>query len=91
MTAPENNRIEIQRYLHLGRLLGQGGIGCVFDGFDARSGQYLAVKELLPEFREHEEILKRFEEEASIMASIDHPGVFPFTARGGMRSSARFM
>lgn len=82
MTSSDHNSIEIQRHIHLGRILGQGGIGCVFDGFDSKSGQYLAVKQLLPEFVGHEEVFARFEEEASIMASIDHPGVLPVYGAG---------
>ena len=82
MTSTDNNLIEIQRHIHLGQILGQGGIGCVFDGFDADSGQYLAVKQLLPDVMGNEEILTRFEEEASIMASIGHPGVLPVYGAG---------
>ena len=77
MTSQDSNSIEIDRRIHLGRMLGEGGMGRVVDGFAADLGQYLAVKQLRPELLDDHEARARFEEEASIMASIDHPGVLP--------------
>jgi serine/threonine-protein kinase len=82
MTSQESNSIEIQRRIHIGRLLGKGGMAHVVDGFDSALGQYLAVKQLLPEFIKNPEAQARFEEEASIMAAIDHPGVLPVYGMG---------
>ncbi len=69
--------IEIQRTIHLGNLLGEGGMGRVTEGFAPDLGQHLAVKQLRHEWMEDSEVRSRFEEEAAIMASIDHPGVLP--------------
>lgn len=72
-----NDPINIQRHIHLGQLLGEGGMGRVLDGFAPDLGQHLAIKQLRAEWMEDAEVRSRFEEEATIMASIDHPGVLP--------------
>ena len=77
MSSQDNNSIEIQRDIHLGRILGEGSMGRVVDGFAPDLGQYFAVKQLLPEWIEDSEVRSRLKDEASIMASIDHPGVLP--------------
>jgi serine/threonine protein kinase len=77
MSSQDNNSIEIQRNIHLGRILGEGGMGRVVDGFAPDLGQYFAVKQLLTEWIEDPEVRSRLKDEASIMASIDHPGVLP--------------
>ena len=82
MTPQESNSVEILRRIHIGRLLGKGGMAHVVDGFDSALGQYLAVKQLLPEFIKNPEAQARFEEEAAIMAAIDHPGVLPVYGMG---------
>ena len=41
-----NEPIEIHRSIHLGNLLGEGGMGRVLDGFAPDLGQHLAVKQL---------------------------------------------
>ncbi|MCU0751440.1 MAG: serine/threonine protein kinase [Akkermansiaceae bacterium] len=82
MNSHDSKSIEIRRRIHLGRMLGEGGIGRVVDGFAGDLGQYLAVKQLRPELIEDHEVRARFEEEAAIMASIDHPGVLPVYGLG---------
>jgi serine/threonine protein kinase len=69
--------IEIQRSIQLGGLLGEGGMGRVLDGFAPDLGQHLAIKQLHTDWMQDNEVRSRFEEEAGIMASIDHPGVLP--------------
>jgi serine/threonine protein kinase len=77
-----NGALEIQRVIHPGRLLGEGGMGRVIDGFAPDLGQFLAVKHLRAEWMQDGEVRSRFEEEAAIMASIDHPGVLPVYGMG---------
>jgi serine/threonine protein kinase len=77
MTSKDGKPIVIERHIQLGHMLGEGGMGRVVDGFASDLGQYFAVKQLLPDLMEDHETRERFEEEASIMASIDHPGVLP--------------
>jgi serine/threonine protein kinase len=72
-----NEPIDIQRHFHLGQMLGEGGMGRVLEGFAPDLGQHLAIKQLRAEWMEDADVRARFEEEATIMASIDHPGVLP--------------
>jgi predicted Ser/Thr protein kinase len=64
----------LKRRIHLTRLLGEGSMGQVFDGFASDLGQYLAVKVLRSEHANDSEIQTRFEEETSLLGLIDHPG-----------------
>lgn len=82
MSPSENQPVEIRRRIHLGRPLGEGAMGVVLDAFAADLGQYFAVKLLRPEWMDDAETRARFEEEVSIMASIDHPGVLPVYGMG---------
>lgn len=60
---------------HLRDLLGRGGMGDVYDGWDDRLGRPIAVKVLRPEFADKVEIRVRFESEASTAATLNHPNV----------------
>jgi eukaryotic-like serine/threonine-protein kinase len=59
----------------LERLLGEGGVGAVYGATYLVTGAPVAVKVLHPEFRDHEEVTRRFFDEASITARLRHPGV----------------
>ncbi len=52
------------------RLVGQGGIGSVFEAKHARLPARFAIKVLLPEFTAHGEALARFRREAEITSSL---------------------
>ena len=56
-------------------LIGQGGMGAVYLGEPEDGGKPVAVKVLAPKFSDHPELRKRFEREAQILASLDHPGI----------------
>jgi eukaryotic-like serine/threonine-protein kinase len=58
----------------LERVLGEGGIGRVFEATDLKLGRKVAVKTLLTEHLT-EETVKRFEREAQVMAQVDHPNI----------------
>jgi hypothetical protein len=57
------------------RVLGQGGMGAVFEAEHARLGQRVALKMLLPEFVDRPELLERFEREARAASRIRGPNV----------------
>ena len=60
--------------------LGKGGMGEVWRATDARLGREVAVK-LLPEaFAADPDRLARFEREAKVLASLNHPGIAHSTA-----------
>ena len=56
-------------------LLGAGGMGEVYRARDVKLGREVAIKILPREFTSHTERLARFEREARILASLNHPNV----------------
>src|SRR5262245_7976926 len=55
--------------------LGSGGMGAVYQAVDSRLGRTVAIK-LLPEYFSHDpERVARFEREARVLASMNHPNV----------------
>jgi serine/threonine protein kinase len=70
---PETGRVLGGRYV-LGNLLGEGGMGLVFEATCKESGDEVAVK-LLKSGILGEDGPKRFRLEAEAAAAIDHPGV----------------
>lgn len=60
-------------------LLGQGGIGKVFIGFDKNVGREVAIKELLTDKNEKDnsQSLARFIREAKVTGQLEHPGIIP--------------
>lgn len=72
----------------LDRLLGQGGMGAVYQAENVDIGRRVAVKVLLPEVAADADALARFRTEARAAAAIGHPGIaevidFGTTPEGG--------
>jgi Tol biopolymer transport system component len=55
--------------------IGRGGMGEVWRGHDTRLGRDVAVKALPDEFARDTERLARFEREAQVLASLNHPNL----------------
>src|SRR5918992_3950460 len=55
--------------------LGAGGQGEVYKAVDAKLGRTVVVKVLPPELTAKEANLKRFEREARLASSLDHPNI----------------
>ena len=57
------------------RLLGQGGMGSVFEARELRLGRLVALKLMHPEMRREPRLCARFEREMSWLAASSHPGL----------------
>jgi hypothetical protein len=55
--------------------LGEGGMGEVYRARDRKLGRDVAIKVLPPAFADDPERLKRFEREAKLLATVNHPGI----------------
>ena len=59
-------------------ILGQGGMGQVFLGFDPVLERYVAIKQIMRSVLAHEEnetLLAYFQREARVIASLQHPNI----------------
>ncbi len=63
-------------------LIGRGGMGVVYRGIDLRLDRPVAIKLIATEHAADESVRRRFEREARLMASLDHPNVIPVYAAG---------
>ncbi len=59
----------------VGDLLGLGGMGAVYRARDTKLDRDVAIKVLLPAVANDPERLARFESEAKVLASLNHPHI----------------
>jgi Protein kinase domain len=77
------------------RELGRGGMGAVFAARDERLGRLVALKVIAPALARDRIFRARFEREARIAATLEHPNVVPVydagEADGGLFIAMRFI
>jgi len=71
---------EPSRLRHLGKYelqtrLGRGGMAEVWKAFDLQLRRHVAIKLMLTELRDDPDFLVRFEREARLVASLEHPNI----------------
>jgi serine/threonine-protein kinase len=59
----------------VGALIGAGGMGEVYQATDSRLGRTVAIKLLPAAFAQDAERIARFEREARVLASLNHPNI----------------
>jgi Protein kinase domain len=64
------------------RMIGRGGMGVVYQGTDKRLNRRVAIKLIADDRSGDGAFRDRFEREAQLTASIDHPNVIPVYAAG---------
>jgi serine/threonine protein kinase len=57
------------------RVLGEGGMGKVLLARNRATSTEVAAKQILPQYVRDEELVRRFQREGRILASLDHPNV----------------
>ncbi len=67
--VPKGERYEI------GRLLGQGGMGKVYEAQDTLLSRPVAIKQIREELRSSPEDMRRFLDEARMVAGLAHPNI----------------
>lgn len=74
----ENRMVEgdVKGYRLLEKI-GQGGFGAVYKAHQIAVGREVAVKVILPEFANQPEFIRRFENEAQLVARLEHPFIVP--------------
>jgi serine/threonine protein kinase len=64
------------------RLIGRGGMGVVYQAEHTHLGKRVALKVLPPEYTKDTAFRERFEREARLAASLEHPNIVPVTDAG---------
>jgi serine/threonine protein kinase/Tfp pilus assembly protein PilF len=70
--------------------IGQGGLGLVYLGEDARIGRKVAIKEMRRETRASTHLVRRFKEEAQITGMLEHPNIVPIYDLGQLSDGSPY-
>ena len=84
LEGEEPSRFEIMR------LLGEGGMGMVYQARQTSVDRTIALKMIKPEVAQEDEARTRFRTEASATADLDHPNIVPVHDLGTDRQGALF-
>src|SRR5262247_1000095 len=73
-TDPLVGQVVCGRY-EIVRLIGKGGMGAIYEVRNVRLGRAFALKMLIGEAAEDDEVLARFRREADVISRIKHPNI----------------
>ncbi len=72
-------------------LLGEGGMGAVFEAYDEKLDRVVAVKVVKPEHFRNATVRRRFVQEANAIAAIRHPNVVELYDSGDLGDGSMFL
>lgn len=72
---PDPRLGQILGTIRLDGLVGKGGMGTVFEGWDEKLQRKVAVKALSRHYRSHRDARERFLREARLLSKIQHPNI----------------
>ena len=72
------------------RILGEGGMGIVYEARQTSIDRVIAVKMLKKEARDNESVTDKFLVEAAVTGDLDHPNIVPIHDVGSNNQSALF-
>ena len=79
------NKLLDNRY-RIKKVIGEGGMACVYLAFDERLGRNVAVKVLHSHLTQDEEIRQRFHLEAKALSGAEHPNIINIYDFSGLHS-----
>jgi WD40 repeat protein/serine/threonine protein kinase len=74
VTASEDR---VVKGYQLGERLGEGGFGVVYRATQLSVGREVAIKAILPALANAKDFIRRFENEAQLVARLEHPHIVP--------------
>ena len=80
----------LDRYA-LRRVLGEGGMGTVFEAWDEKLDRVVAMKVVKPEQLQNATVRRRFVQEANAIAAIRHPNVVDLFDSGELGDGSMFL
>ncbi|MBL9002777.1 MAG: protein kinase [Myxococcales bacterium] len=75
----------------ISRQLGQGGMGAVYEAFDDKIKNRIAIKILKAEYANNVQVIMRFINEAQIANSVSHPGIVKIFDHGYLPSGEAYL
>lgn len=89
MAAARDDKLtgKIVAGFQVGKLLGQGGAGKVYEAVEMSTGREVALKILIPGLFPTEEFHKRFDREMQVCQKLQHPHIIPIYGYGRLEEN----